>query len=128
MPDFDQDKTRSSVAGVSAGTALIGVLSQLGDGPTKTIFLLLAPTITIIVSFLWDSLWSEVKQRVADQRIAIQRQKQEELVRRLKMDPSIPEELKKQAQSGLDTLKLLEIRLAEKRVEAIVASSESKEG
>jgi hypothetical protein len=65
MADSNNGAGHASIAGVSAGTTFVGIFSQLGDGPLKTILLLLAPTITIVVGFFWNSLWSEIQQLVA---------------------------------------------------------------
>ena len=122
MADSDKEAGHASIAGVSAGTTFVGIFSQLGDGRLKSILLLLAPTITIVVSFFWNSLWSEIQQFVADRRIRSQRKKQEKLVERLNKEGA-NSDVKEGAQSALNALLLLEAQLAQKRVEAIIAGS-----
>jgi hypothetical protein len=122
MADSDSEAGHASVAGVGAGMTFVGIFSHLEDGNLKSILLLLAPAITMVVSFFWNSLWSEIQQFVADKRIRSQRKKQEKLVERLNKEGA-SSDVKEGAQSALNALLLLEAQLAQKRVEAIIAGS-----
>lgn len=92
---------------------MIGIFSQLGDGALKSILLLLAPTITVVVTFFWNSFWEEAKQIVEDRRIKKQIVKQEALVRRLEDDGHVPDKVKAEARDALNTLRTLEAQLSE---------------
>jgi hypothetical protein len=124
MADSNNGAGHASIAGASAGTTCVVLFSQFGDGPLKTILLLLAPTITIVVGFFWNTLWSEIQQFVDDRRIRLLREKQQKLVKRLTKEGA-NSNVKDGAQAALNALLLLEARLAQKRAEAIIAGSDN---
>ena len=115
-----KERNVSGAAGVSAGTTLVGLFSQLPEGAIKGILLLLSPTITIVVSFFWDSLWEEIRARVADYRINRLIKQQKELVEQVKVDKAASEEEKFDELNALQVLKRLQSEIRRDRVKAIV--------
>jgi hypothetical protein len=109
-------------AGLSGGTGFAGIVLLMPKGTIQSMLLILAPAITLVISSSWHLLANEINTRVADWRIRNQRKRVEALLKALNNNPSSSDELKRQAQSDLDALVLLEVEISKKRVQAIVAS------
>jgi hypothetical protein len=114
--------TTSSAVGVSGGTGFAGIVLLMQDGVVKSILLILSPAITVIINRLWHVFTEVIDERVADWRIWSQRRKAEKLYERLKSDASVDPSVRDKAKATLDALKLLEVEIAKRRVEAIVSS------
>jgi len=110
-------------AGLSGGTGFAGLVLLMPDGVWKSILLVLAPTITLIISSSWHFFTNEVSIRVADWRIHSETRRVQALVIKLQnqMPPASPA-LVQQAQQDLNALVLLEVEISKKRVQAIVTS------
>jgi hypothetical protein len=64
------DSIAAGAAGASSGTLLLLVLNDLPDSvPIKTFLVLLAPTISVVVHFLWKWASAEVKRRSLEREI-----------------------------------------------------------
>lgn len=107
-------------AGLSAGTGFTGVVLLLPDGLLKSILLIAAPTITIVISGSWALLTMIVQEKIADWRLRSQKQRAAALVRSLASDPTASAQVKGDAQKILEALTLLEVEIAKKRAAAIV--------
>jgi len=111
---------RSAAAGVSGGTGFAGIVLLLPDGLAKSVLLILAPTITVVITSFWHIVTDEVGSTIIDWRIRRQRKRAEKLFRDLRNDPSVSDATRADAQKTLEALTALEVQLAKKRVEAII--------
>jgi hypothetical protein len=110
----------ANAAGLSGGTGFAGIAVLLPDGIWKSILLLIAPTITVVISSSWDLLSNEANTRVADWKIRTQKRRAQALLEVLKKDPNATDEIKQKAQDDVNALSLLELEISRKRVQAIV--------
>ena len=117
-----QRNRTSSAAGLSAGTGFSGVVLLLPDGPVKSILLIIAPTITVVISSSWYVFTQEIEARVADWRIRSQKNKAAILYERLKKDEGSDPALTEQARQNLNALTIIEVEITKRLVDAIVSS------
>ncbi len=94
----------------------------LPDGPVKSILLIIAPTITVVISSSWYVFTQEIEARVADWRIRSQKNKAAILYERLKKDEGSDPALTEQARQNLNALTIIEVEITKRRVDAIVSS------
>ncbi|PZU81240.1 MAG: hypothetical protein DI528_21590 [Shinella sp.] len=122
----DKKKTsarESSIAGASTGTLFASLISLMDDGSIKSILLILAPPVAVLVSAVYSELVRLMDEVVADWKISRQRARAEKRVASIKADAGHNPDTLIKAQEQLETLKLLEISISERRVNAIVQNS-----
>jgi hypothetical protein len=107
-------------AGLSGGTGFAGIVVLMPEGVWRSALLVLAPTITIVVSSSWHFLTNEVEVRVADWRIKKQKRRSQEIFDTL--GPTTSPEVREKARRDFEALSLLELEISRKRVAAIVSS------
>jgi hypothetical protein len=112
----------STAVGISGGTGFASIVMLLSEGSTKSVLLILAPTLTIVISGAWSIAVDLAKQKYADWQIKKQRESAEARYELIKSDPTISAEVKDRAKKTVDALRIVEIEIAEQRVSAIVAN------
>src|SRR5229473_891342 len=94
-PSRAQDAT---AAGLSGGTGFAGIVLLLPDSMWKSVLLIFAPTITVIIGSSWHILTDEISFRVAEWRIQSQIRRDTKRYNALNADDSASDNLKRQAQ------------------------------
>ena len=122
MTSPNQDSKISAAAGLSGGTGFAGIVLLLPEGTLKSIFLILAPTITIVFSSFWHIVTQEVDAKVADWRIGSQKKKAMELLDNLKKEKDIDQGLVDNVKKAVDDLTMVEVEITKRRVNAIVSA------
>lgn len=112
----------ATIAGASSGTVLASLFSLMQEGTGKAVLLILAPTIAVIVTAAWGLAVSVLSDKVADWKIGKQRKRAEKILSDLRDDPQAKQETVKSAEQQVEALKLLEIQLSQRRIEAVLAS------
>jgi|SRR5215813_3719231 len=110
----------SQAAGLSGGTGFAGIVLLMPDSVWKSVLLIIAPAMTVVISATWLFLTDELGTVVADWRIKNQRRRAERLWHDVNNDPNATPELKAQARENLEALTLLEVEIGKRRVSAIV--------
>ena len=110
----------ATVAGASSGTVLASLFSLMAEGTGKAMLLILAPTIAVVVTAVWGLTVSILSDRVADWKISRQLKRAEKILQDLRTDPNSNQETIKSAEGQVEALKLLEIELSQKRIEAVL--------
>jgi hypothetical protein len=111
----------STGVGLSAGTGFASLVSLLSDGGLKSLLLIVAPAVTIIISRLWHLIIVTIEQRIADVRLREQIEQAARVIQELKANPNASNKAKADAQKILDAMTLLKVQVAQKRARAIVA-------
>lgn len=121
MSDGNGGITReAAIAGASSGTVLASLFSLMAEGTAKSVLLILAPNIAVIVTAVWGFAVSFLSDKVADWKIGSQLKRAEKILRKLRSDPASNPETIKSAEGQVEALKLLEIELSQKRIEAVL--------
>lgn len=121
MSDENGSITReATIAGASSGTVLASLFSLMAEGTGKSVLLILAPTIAVIVTAVWGLAVSLLSDKVADWKISSQLKRAEKILQDLRSDPASNPETIKSAEDQVEALKLLEIQLSQKRIEAVL--------
>jgi hypothetical protein len=110
----------ATIAGASSGTVLASLFSLMDEGTAKAILLLLAPTIAVIVMAFWGAAVSVLSDKVADWKIRNQLNRAQKIVLDLQNDKTARPETVKSAEDQVEALRLLEIQLSQKRIEAVL--------
>ena len=110
----------AGVAGAGSGTALASLISLMGDGTLKSALLILAPSVAIVVAAGWSVLVPVLNDYLADWKIRRQLKRAQALLVELKKDPSADPKTVKSAEENVNALKLLELSLSQKRVQAVL--------
>jgi hypothetical protein len=114
----------SGIAGASTGTLFASLISLMDEGGTKSVLLILAPPLAVAVAAIYGELVRVLAETVADWKISRQRRRAEKLVSMFRSDPEHNPETLKAASDQLETLKLLEVSITQRRVDAIVRSAD----
>src|SRR5262245_58134693 len=77
----------NAAAGVATGTGFTGVVLLLPDGVAKSLLLIIAPTITIIITKSWWLVTSLVEEKIRDWRLNAEEKRAAHRVKALKDDP-----------------------------------------
>ena len=125
MANPDQDRGASSAAGLAGGTSLSGLILLMPDGIMRYILLLLAPTITILITRSWHIVEQEASSLVADWQIRRLKKNLTKVYDCMKTKESTnPEEMARLKQ-GLNSLTKWQVDITEKRVRAIMVEGAS---
>jgi hypothetical protein len=92
------------------------------EGVIRSILLIIAPAVTVIISSSWGFVTEEIEQRVADWRLRSQKKKVANVYSGLMNDPSATPEAREGARLALEALTKLELEIATQRARAVVAS------
>jgi hypothetical protein len=118
-PDSLGSGNGNIAAGLSVGTGFAGMIMVImPDSKYRSILLLLAPAITILIGKFWDAFTQVVDARIADWRINQQIRSARANYEQLKYAGAEPDVLEK-AKKTVEALALLQVEIARKRVEAI---------
>ena len=110
----------AALAGASSGTVLASLFSLLEDGTFRSALLILAPAMAVVVAAIWGLVVSLVSDQVADWKIGSQLKKAEKILAGLRSDRNTSAETIQSAEEQVEALKLLEIQLSQKRIEAVM--------
>jgi len=116
----ESSSTDARMAGAGTGTVLASLISLMDDGTWKSILLILAPSIAIAVAASWGFVVSYINDVLADWKIRNQLSRAQKLLERLKNEHSSDSEIVKDAEENVNALKILELNLSKKRIQAVL--------
>lgn len=120
MSGSDQKLTSSALGGLSGGTGFAGVVSLMPEGIVKSVLIILAPAITVIISSSWHVVSQVINARVADWLIRSEKEKLSQLYNDLPKDAD--SKTRDELKERLNKLTLVEAGIVEGRVKAMVSS------
>jgi hypothetical protein len=112
--------TSSAAAGLSGGTGFAGLVSLLPDNTIKSVLLILAPSITVIIGLFWKVATDELGAWLADWKLRREARGAEALCRRLEANPNASAELKAQAEATLKAVMQTEVLFRKQRADSIL--------
>lgn len=112
--------TSSAAAGLSGGTGFAGFVSLLPDNTIKSVLLILAPSITIIIGLFWKVATDELGAWLADWKLRREVRGAEALCRKLETNPNASTELREQAKATLRAVMQTEVLLRKQRANSIL--------
>lgn len=116
----ESSSTDARMAGAGSGTILASLISLMDDGTGKSILLILAPSIAIAVAASWGFVVSYINDILADWKIRGQLKRAQKLLEKLRSEHSADSEIVKNAEENVNALKILELNLSKKRIQAVL--------
>ncbi len=108
-------KNKATAAGAAGtGTILASLFSLIDDGTTKSVLLIFAPALTILLAQLWEILGAVCRDKIADWKISKSKKKLQEIIDLHEDDPETVAE----AKQALSALTSLEIATTSKKAHA----------
>jgi hypothetical protein len=109
-----------TAAGLSGGTGFAGLVSLFPDNIEKSALLILAPSISIVISVFWKTAIYELRAWVDDWKLRRELRAAQAFYRRLENYPNASPELKEQAEATLRSIMETEMLIRKQRAERIL--------
>ncbi len=116
-PTMTEDSSPSQNApgaGGLGGTAFASLVLLMPPGKIQSVLLILAPSITILISMFWKAVTDEIGEILAEWKMRFETLRVERMCIRIENNPHASEELRAQARSTLAAVMMAEVTRKEK--------------
>lgn len=115
----------ATLAGAGSGTVIASIISLVPDSGAKSLLLILAPTMAVLITAAWGHISDYIDDKLADYKVSRERKRAEKLVEDMERSATADDATLLEMRNKLEALKLLEIQLSQRRIEAVLADDGS---